>query len=148
MKILELSEFPDHLKTLKPKDWKPLIDLIPIVESTKVLYGLAEQKEIEKGVFEFPHNEKARVVSKFIQISYDMGIVIDFRWMEWDEGRELASGDIANIYKQDLTTLCKLITANIRSDRFCDGAMGEFFQCGLGLAILKRIEEIVMKENE
>jgi hypothetical protein len=26
--ILNLSEFPDYLKTLKPKDWKPLIALM------------------------------------------------------------------------------------------------------------------------
>ena len=43
----------------------------------------------------------------------------------------------------DLATKCKLLTAIVRSDRFCEGALEAAFRSGLVLKLLKSIEREV-----
>ena len=43
----------------------------------------------------------------------------------------------------DLITKCKLITAIVRNDRFCEGALVAAFESGLILKILKSMEKEV-----
>lgn len=43
----------------------------------------------------------------------------------------------------DLIKKCKLITAIVRNDRFCEGALVSAFESGLILKILKSIEKTV-----
>jgi hypothetical protein len=43
----------------------------------------------------------------------------------------------------DLLTKCKLITAIVRNDRFCEGALVSAFNSGLILRILKSIKKDV-----
>ncbi len=40
----------------------------------------------------------------------------------------------------DIPTKCKLITAIVRNDRFCEGALVSAFESGLILKILKSIK--------
>jgi hypothetical protein len=147
MKTLNLSEFPDYLKTLKPQDWQPILDLIPIIEQTDSFSHYPEVKEV-KGVMQMPHIMNAKVVRDFEDLAYSLNLIINFDWSAWDEGHDLANGDIEEIGNLNLLTLCKLITATVRSERFCEGNIAGSFQCGLVLAVLVRIEEIMMKENE
>lgn len=41
----------------------------------------------------------------------------------------------------DLPTTCKLITAIVRNDRFCEGALDSAFESGFMLRILKSMEK-------
>ena len=40
----------------------------------------------------------------------------------------------------DIPTMCKIITAIVRNNRFCDGALVSAFESGLILKILKSIK--------
>lgn len=141
--MIPLSEFPAHLSSLTLADWQPLIDLIPVVEQTDVFGKEGEIKVNEDGVFILPYWEPAEVVIKFESLCYELGIVIEFDWPGWNEGRELVNGDFAKIGNLDLLTLCKLITAIIRNDRFCDGALIASFQYGCMPSILRRLRALV-----
>jgi hypothetical protein len=142
-KIYNLESFPGHLKTLTKQDWQPLLDLIPEIESTKEFELSKGIKEIEKGVFEMPHSVPASCVWKFHDIFLRLSLQINFDWSSWDAGREIAQGGVNEIMKQDLVTICMLLTAIIRNDRFCEGTLTSFFNEGSGLTALKRIDEIV-----
>jgi len=70
-------------------------------------------------------------------------MIISFDWGSWDEGRKIASDENFDFDTTDLLTKCKLITAIVRNDRFCEGALVSAFESGLILKILKSIENEV-----
>ena len=142
--FIKLENFPAYLNELGPDDWQPLLELIPEIEKANVF---GEQKGgdlIETGVYSFPYWDQTPVVSKFVQVAYRLRIVIDFDWPSWDEGRDLAAADNTKLDYIDLITACKLITAIIRNDRFCDGALVMSFESGLMPRILYRIKELLI----
>ena len=141
--FLTLSEFEEHLLNMTQRDWQPLLELIPEIEKTEVFSEEKGGEEVRPGVFTFPYHDNSKVVEDFVQVAYRIRIVINFDWPGWDEGRSLASGDLELIDNIDLITACKLITALIRNDRFCDGALAESFESGLMLRILKRVKVLV-----
>ena len=49
--------------------------------------------------------------------------------------------------KLDIPMKCKLITAIVRNDRFCEGALVSAFNSGLILNILKSIEKEINSNN-
>ncbi|RKZ14292.1 hypothetical protein DRQ53_11845, partial [bacterium] len=81
------------------------------------------------------------VVSRFFEIVYGMPLIISFDWGAWDEGRTIASDKDFDLDALDLPTLCKLITAIVRNDRFCEGALVAAFESGLILRILGSIQK-------
>ena len=85
---------------------------------------------------------EGRVIDKFIDIVYNMPIIISFKWYEWDEGRKMGKSGF-DFDSVDIPTKCKLITAIVRNDRFCDGALVSAFESGIILKILKSIERQV-----
>jgi hypothetical protein len=135
-KILNLSEFPNRLASLKPNNWKPLIDLIPIIKNTKPISYYPEVKE-EIGIIQMPYIIEAKVVRDFHDLIYSIGIIIDYDWVNWDEGRQIVNGGIEEISNLNLLTICKLITVIVRSARFSESELANFFESGFGLAVLK-----------
>ena len=76
-----------------------------------------------------------------MHIVYRLPIIISFDWGAWEEGRKIASNDDFDLDTLDLPAKCKLITAIVRSDRFCEGTLVSAFESGLILRILKSIEK-------
>lgn len=143
-KIFNIEDFPAYLQTLTRKDWQPLLDLIPEIEATEKFDSYEGLKEIEPGVFEMPHSVPAPCVWKFQEFVIEKGLQINFDWGSWELGKELLfHSDPEDIMTQDLLTLCKLMTTMVRSNRFVEGALAGYFQRGHGIAILKRIDDIV-----
>lgn len=142
--ILPIKDFPAHLARLTPADWKPLLDLIPEIEQATVFGEEKGMEEVRPGVWTFPYWESSPEVSHFMIEAYRLGIVIDFDWPGWDEGRKLASGNLEKIDTLELITLCKLITAIIRNDRFYDGALVSSFESGLMQRVLRAIRATIM----
>jgi len=68
-------------------------------------------------------------------------IIISFDWGAWEEGRKIASNDDFDFDTLDIPEKCKLITAIVRNNRFCDGVLVSAFESGLILRILKSIEK-------
>ena len=74
-------------------------------------------------------------------------IIIDFDWGSWDEGRNIADDLTFDYNAIDIPMKCKLITAFVRSDRFCDEALASIFQEGTILKILKSIQNQLMPHH-
>ena len=80
-------------------------------------------------------------VIAFIHALYENDIIIQFSWMQWEEGRRYLV-EPASIQEADLLTLRKLLTANVRRDRFCEGHLAGVLENGHIVAILRRLKEI------
>jgi hypothetical protein len=123
-----------QLKNLDKKDLKELFDLIPQIEDTKSFGEMKGGNRQANGYVEMPYISLTVLVKNFLDLVYKAGIILDFDWTTWDEGRELLKRkDFALL---DFETLCKLITAIVRSDRFNEGYLLENFENGNILKIL------------
>ena len=142
MQVLKPENYIEKINSYTEQDWKPLFDLIPEIETTKNYGEMAGGLE-ENGTITFPYSMHAEVVSRFLKIVYEIPVIIDFDWGSWDEGREIASDKDFNLDTLDIPTKCKLITAFVRNDRFCDGVLISVFESGLILKILKSIKRQV-----
>jgi len=141
--VLDEQDCVDRINAYARQDWQPLFGLIPIIENTVSFGEWAGGDRNEKGVVQTPYFVPADVVYQFENIVYAMPIVIGFDWAAWDEGRNMASDENFDFDSVDLITKCKLITAIVRNDRFCEGALRAAFESGLILNILKSMEEDV-----
>ena len=82
-------------------------------------------------------------VGEFLDLAYsDEWVISGFDWPSWDEGRDIA-GDPERISQCDLETIRKLITAIVRNDRFCEGALASAWRGGTIKAILERINTLM-----
>jgi hypothetical protein len=120
------------IEGLTRQDWQPLLDMIPEIEST------SEFREWS-GMYSYP----APIVDHFLKVVYAIPIIVDFDWASWDEGREKGRDPEFDFDSVDLLTKCKLITAIVRNDRFCEGALASAFESGLILKVLKSIQKTV-----
>lgn len=67
---------------------------------------------------------------------YQSGFAFPFDWSGWKEGRAMRLTDVATA---DLLTLRKLLTAFVRNDRFCGGALSAKCSDGWVEQILRRL---------
>lgn len=141
--MLDEEDCKEKIHSFTHKSWKPLLNLIPKIENTWNFDDWEKGEKNEEGVIQFPYFIPADVVSRFLKIVYSIPIIIAFDWGVWNEGRKIANAPNFNFDNADLVTKCKLITALVRNDRFCDGALASAFESGLILKILKSIENQV-----
>jgi len=138
--ILNENNFIDTINGFSKIDWKPLIDLIPEIERTNNFGEMKGGEKNEEGIIIMPYWVDSSIVCRFRQIVYDLPIVVNFDWASWNEGRKIVNDKNFNFDSIDIPTKCKIITAIVRNDRFCDGALVSAFESGLILKILKSIE--------
>ena len=79
----------DRINNMSKEDWQPLLDLIPEIEQTESFGEMKGGKTNEKGPITWPYMVDAPVVSEFQDLAYRMGIIINFDWGSWDEGRAM-----------------------------------------------------------
>ena len=141
--VLDERNCNSKLNALTQQDWQPLLALIPEIENTSRFGEWSGGEKDEKGAIQMPYCVSAPVVSDFRRIVYAIPIVISFDWGSWDEGRRIAGDEAFDFDSIDLVMKCKLITAIVRNDRFCEGALVSAFKSGLIMKILKSIEKEV-----
>ncbi len=139
--FLTEENYQYKIQSYSKQDWRPLLELIPIIEKITKFSEQGQIKYTEDGVMILPHEHPHEIVDQFQYIAYDMPIIIDFDWGSWEEGRIIARDKKNNFETVDIPTKFKLITAITRSDRFCEGALVNAFKSGLILKILKSIEK-------
>ena len=144
--VLKADNYIEILNSYSENEWKPLLGLIPEIEGTKN-YGEMAGGVTENGITTLPYSDHGEVVLRFLKAVYDIPIIINFDWGSWDEGRKIASDEGFDFDTIDIPTKCKLITAFVRNDRFCDGALLEVFHSGLILKILKSIRKQLIKKS-
>lgn len=141
----ELTEenYVDRINDLSEQEWAPLFELIPIIEQTKV-FGTWPKNIDGKGTIEspyiFPHISHSKIVDKFCSLVYQIPIVIKFDWMSWTELETFIKNKDFDFDTIDIPQKCKIITAIVRAERFCEGNIVTEFESGLILKILKSIE--------
>jgi hypothetical protein len=138
--VLPEASHKETINAFTKQQWRPLLELIPLIENTKNFYEQDGSKTLENGAQAFPLWSEAEVITKFLEIVYALPIIVDFNWRLWDEGRNIANDIYFNYETIDIPTKCRIITALVRNDRFCDGTLSEVFKSGLILKILKSIE--------
>ncbi len=108
-------------------------------------------QEFESPGFEFgrmasppgtmPHYVLSESATSFVEVCYDTGWVQpDFDWVEWkdsDEAKQLRD-DPSALEEATPGQLGHLLTVLIRQDRFVEGELGDTFESGLLLGILRR----------
>jgi len=139
--LLDENNYKEKIDAFTQQDWRPLLELIPKIESASKFGEWSGGKTDEKGISQFPYCIAAQVVSQFLQIVYRLPTIINFDWGAWKKGRKMASDEGFDFDTIDLPTKCKLITAIVRNDRFCEGALVCAFESGLMLKILKSMEK-------
>lgn len=73
---------------------------------------------------------------------YAHGFILQgFDWRSWDEGRRHGR-DLPWIARADLETLCRLFTAHVRNDRFCEGHLAAMWYEGVIEAMVERLREV------
>ncbi len=138
--ILNEDNYMETINGFSKIDWRPLLDLIPEIEKTSKFGEMKGGEKNEKGVITMPYWVESLIVSRFHKIVYDLPIVISFDWGSWNEGRKIVNDKNFNFDSIDIPTMCKIITAIVRNNRFCDGALVSAFESGLILKILKSIK--------
>jgi hypothetical protein len=139
---LNENNYIEKISALSIADWNPIRDLIANIEGVEQFGDCTKATELlKKGIITTPQYEEHWVVSEFREAVYSIPIIIDFNWSAWDEGRKMATDKNFDFNTINIPTKCKLITAIVRNDRFCDGALVTAFNSGLMLKILKSIEK-------
>ncbi len=133
--LLPEKEMPAYLATLSPNDWKPLFSLIPSIQGKEGL-GKWRSPRKENGAIILPHICFGKTELKFLKLVYRMQLIVGFNWSRWEQGRKLVKRDVSDL---DILTLLKLMTAIVRSDRYCEGALHAAIEGGVMLRILMAI---------
>jgi Family of unknown function (DUF6508) len=129
--MTKIGELPNHLLSISQFEWKKLFDLLSEIEETKIFGVLRGGEKQADGAIISPWYQRSEVVNNFERVAYELGIVVPFDWGSWDEGRAILGEKQPDFEQLDAVTLCKLITAIIRNDRFCEGALVGSFESGV-----------------
>ncbi len=137
MEFPPIDADPDHLAAIAA--------FVPIFETAGFVFGAwSELREARPGVQEMPYYIFSQPAKDFLAAVGRAGLVTPFDWGAWlatPEGKSLKE-DRAAVTRADIGQLSRLLTAIIRSDRFCEGSIAGAFESGLLTAIVRRIAEL------
>jgi hypothetical protein len=140
--FLKDKDHIEKINSMTRESWEPLLALIPTIEKTEKFQGDVQFIENDDEIiFNLCQTDEAEIVDKFRQAAYEIRIVIDFNWPAWKEGEEIVSNTNFDYDSIDIPTKCKIITAILRNDRFCEGVLASYFDSGLILKVLKSIQK-------
>lgn len=133
------------INSYSKQHWQPLLDLIPEIENTTVFEEVHFKHNAEEDIIELISVTRAGIVDHFHKLVYEIPIIIEFSWSSWTEGRNILANENFDFDTIDIPVKCKLITAIVRNNRFCDGALASAFESGKILKILKSIRNQISK---
>ena len=120
------KEIENHIKKISIKNWNRLFVLIPQIQSTTKFGEWHGGKPDLSGVIQFPYVIHSKIVKDFVDIMYELDLVINFNWGKWDKGEEIFHR--GNFKNQNSVTIIKLLTGIIRKDRFNEGSLVNTFE--------------------
>jgi hypothetical protein len=134
-----LDELPAHLSRITRERWKDLFDLIPEIEKT--VSSIEWNRKHSPGL----PSEWAEIVVRLHEYLIGSGLIVDFDWAHWKELEGeleyLVSEESGDLSELPPVTLCKLLTAIVRSDRADDVLIATHFENGTILKILRGLEK-------
>jgi hypothetical protein len=141
--MLTEENYIEVIESYRKKDWQPVFDLILEIESSDKFYEIVESKKNEDGIISMPYFKTSETIDKFLKIVHNLPLMVVFDWSGWEEGTNMINDIDFDYDKIDIPTKCKIITAIVRKDRFCEGTIASAFEDGLILKILKSIQKQV-----
>lgn len=91
------------------------------------------------GVHRLGHTSWGPSMRQAVQTVYDVNLVVGFAWPEWEDGRRLIDRETFDPATLSWAQTVGLLTALIREDRFCEGALAESFENGRIPRLLVRL---------
>ncbi|WP_216629120.1 DUF6508 domain-containing protein [Sphingobacterium lumbrici] len=137
--MIKLEELPQHLETLTLEDWEKLFAFIPAIEKMKD-FGRFEGGTFE-GVKIYFGYTASDIMMETVDVISELRITPVFDWMSWSEGEAMIKDDRYDYTGLDTITLCKLLTAIMRADRFTEGFLGGCFKRGVIRKILLALQQ-------
>ncbi|MCB1177951.1 MAG: hypothetical protein KDK36_10265 [Leptospiraceae bacterium] len=131
------EEYISRIESLNKGDFVRLLELIPQFQMNPD-FGKMEKGDESTG--NLPFYAPSELVSEFLKIIEEMGIIIDFDWIKWNEGVEILKNPDYDFQSLNKVTLCKLITAIVKNDRFTEGYLLSKFNDGSLLKIIQTFE--------
>ncbi|WP_288038465.1 DUF6508 domain-containing protein [Acidiphilium sp.] len=113
---------------------------LPVFENPAFTFGKLERGTRSSEIVEIPAFSTLKEAESFVRTAYEAEWVYPFSWTDWvdtDEAKRLRN-DPSFLAQADERQLAKLLTASIRADRFCDGALATDYETGLLTNILRR----------
>ena len=92
---------------------------------------------VERPVIQMAYPMYSAPIERLLELIGELGLVVPFDWMSWDgldryrAGERLADAPVADAVR--------MITAIVRSERFCDGAIESAWRDGTFPAALARL---------
>jgi hypothetical protein len=133
--IIHLEDLSNHLAEITQDQWNTLFAMIPEIENSDYFGEIL----FKDGII-YPATWP-EIVNRFHEYVYEIGLVVDFDWPHWDEGKRILSKKVEDLSKHSTITLCKLLTAIVRSDRYVEGNLIAYFKNGTILSILRALEK-------
>jgi hypothetical protein len=125
---------PGHIRL--PVEIQAVLKFLPVFEQPDFSPGEWITQEGH-----LPYFSYTPAVLDFIRALSGNGFIQPFDWMNWREGEQLVDHPVL-LGRANLQTLLKLLTANVRADRFTEGHLAGTFESGHMIMILKRMAEI------
>ena len=108
-------------------------------------WGGGEDVRLEDGriAHQMPYSMPGPIPESAMEWLYESNRIFNFRWAEWDEGREIfRQWTDATPAMLDHLTVRQLLTAIARNDRFCEGAWMGMFEDGFAVPLFTRLLEL------
>lgn len=123
---------------IAPAQREAMLAFIPVLEDPAFCPGhvipLAEDG--------LPEEAFIKLVSRFMDACYKNGMVVKFKWEEWDAEAARLRDDPACLEGADLPTLRRLLTWHVRQNRFTRDHVATMIASGHMLAVLKRLKAL------
>ena len=131
-----MNDFNEDKPTIEARDkMLEILDRFEREGNVRVPLGMSVNGESS-------YRQEHPAIGQFVQLAYeDEWMLPGFDWGHWDEGRKIAS-DVEKIAQCDFLTIRRLITALVRNERFCEGALQSAYEGGVLQAIIRRIMDL------
>ncbi len=137
--MITLEEFPKHLQSIPKEDWSKLFSLLDEIKTDTHFGEFIIPETLPDDSNQFPFYNWSPVVSRFVDLVYELEIIVNFNWSGWYEGKALLENPKTYYERLDIVTLCKLLTVIVRADRFSEGTLVGSFENGIIQKIIKSI---------
>jgi hypothetical protein len=137
--FLNEDNYSEKIYAYNREHWQPLLELIPAIASTDNFGEMKGGEKNEESFIQMPYYEESSLVDAFRSKVYDLGLIIDFDWTNWEGGNKIMNESNFDFDTIRIPEICKLITAIIRKDRFSEGTLVSAFSEGLILKMLQSI---------
>lgn len=87
----------------------------------------------------------SELLDRFMNMTYEVGWVQDFDWMEWSREAEakLLMRDSEALSNATVDQIANVVTTLVRADRFSEGTLARSFRAGTLRALVERAEALL-----